>query len=382
MNDRHVGGPDLEPRLANQCAVCGTVLAGPLGYLFRIAGITRSPHNPNLCNRCNTHAEEGRLVELSVLFADLCSFTELTQTLGPEQTHRVADAFLKMATNALVKHDAFIDKYLGDAVMAFFNVPLQRDDHSAQAVAAAVEIQARVPELQAQCGLDLKVGVGVATGWASVGWLGSSAKKDYTAIGDVVNLASRLEGQANPGEIVVSRQVYETVAADFPHALPESLRVKGFREPILAYRLQSTLPPDEARAPRAATSGWQPALPMGVGATIFAILGAPCAAGLFVSPLAMALGIGAYFGALMGYWGILDGSLIHLPLLTLATLASLANLYTLWRAHRLHRQARGEGPPLPLAGADHRGTLLVLGLAITTLLVVLSELHAHAVMHE
>src|SRR5919199_5136936 len=87
-----------------ECVICGTALAGPLGYLFRLVGVSRSSRNPNLCNRCNTHVEEGRVVEITVLFADLSSFTELTRRLGPERTHAVVDAFLKSATFALVKH--------------------------------------------------------------------------------------------------------------------------------------------------------------------------------------------------------------------------------------------------------------------------------------
>src|ERR671911_1671277 len=111
-----VGGVARPLEAAPHCVICGTALAGPLAYVFRAVGVSRSPRNPNLCNRCNTHTEEGRLVELTVVFADLSSFTELTHELGPERTHEVADAFLRMATYALVKHGGFIDKYVGDAV--------------------------------------------------------------------------------------------------------------------------------------------------------------------------------------------------------------------------------------------------------------------------
>ena len=82
------------------------------------------------------------MVEITVLFADLSSFTELTQDLGAEKTHEVVDAFLRMATEVLVKHGAFIDKYVGDAVMALFNVPIRHDDHPLRAVSAATELSA------------------------------------------------------------------------------------------------------------------------------------------------------------------------------------------------------------------------------------------------
>ena len=94
------------PELAAQCSVCGTMLSGALSGVYRTFGIKRSPRNPNICTRCSTHVEEGRMVEITVLFADLTSFTELTQNLGAEKTHEVVDAFLRMATQVLAKHGA------------------------------------------------------------------------------------------------------------------------------------------------------------------------------------------------------------------------------------------------------------------------------------
>src|SRR5574341_1807244 len=191
---------------APQCAICGTVLAGPLSHVFRAAGIKRSARNPNLCSRCDTHIEEGRVVEVTVLFADLSSFTELTQELGAERTHEVVDAFLRTASAAITKFGGFIDKYIGDAVMALFNVPVKLEDHPRRAVAAALELQADMAALRERFQMDLKTAAGIATGWARVGRVGSSDAKDFTAIGDVVNLAARLEGKTNPGEVLVSRE--------------------------------------------------------------------------------------------------------------------------------------------------------------------------------
>jgi Adenylate and Guanylate cyclase catalytic domain len=112
-----------------QFAICGIALSGPWSFPFRAVGITRSSRNPGLCSRCGAHIEEGHVVEITVIFADLCSFTEMTHDLGPERTHEVVDTFLRMASDILVKYGAFIDKYLGDAVMALFNVPLRHRDH-------------------------------------------------------------------------------------------------------------------------------------------------------------------------------------------------------------------------------------------------------------
>ena len=194
--------------LAAQCSICGTLLSGAMSVVFRTVGIRRSPRNPNLCTRCGTHVDEGRVIEITVLFADLSSFTELTHDLGPERTHEVVDAFLRMATDVLVRHGAFIDKYVGDAVMALFNVPIRQGDHARRAVFAATELASELQSLGRRFGLPLEASIGVATGWARVGRLGSEDNKDYTAIGDVVNLAARLQGKANAGEIPISDASY------------------------------------------------------------------------------------------------------------------------------------------------------------------------------
>src|SRR6185503_13880196 len=159
-------------QFAAQCSICGTMLSGASSVVFRIFGIRRSPRNPNICTRCSTHVEEGRMVEITVLFADLSSFTELTQELGAEKTHEVVDAFLRMASDVLVKHGAFIDKYVGDAVMALFNVPIRQDDHARRAIIAATELEAGLKGLGSRLNLPLQASVGIATGHARVGRLG------------------------------------------------------------------------------------------------------------------------------------------------------------------------------------------------------------------
>ncbi|MEW6542229.1 MAG: adenylate/guanylate cyclase domain-containing protein [Nitrospirota bacterium] len=361
--------------LASRCVVCGTPLAGPASVVFRLMGIGRSSRNPSLCTRCGEHVVEGRISEITVLFADLSDFTELTRALGPERTHEVLDTFLRTATTVLVGHGAFIDKYLGDGVMAFFNVPIQREDHAAQAVQAALEIRARLPELRDQFGLPLHAGSGIASGWARVGRLGSSSAKDFTAVGEVVNLAARLEAAAGPGEVVVDRTVYERVASDHPQAVPEALPLKGFQEPVDAYRLMGQPGAHPARQPPASREGLGQVQALGLGAVVFALLGAPCAVFTLIGPWAVGLGIGGLFSAASSYW-VLDESPVRLPLLALAALGAAANLYTVWHAGRLRRLM-----PLVSTGLDRRRTLLVAGSSALTLLVVLFEMAAHRFYH-
>jgi adenylate cyclase len=358
--------------LAPQCGICGTLLAGPLARVFRVLGIKRSPRNPNICSRCDTHVHEGQLVEMTVLFADLSSFTELTQDLGAERTHEVVDAFLKTASAAITAHGGFIDKYIGDAVMALFNVPVRRADHARQAVAAALELQSGMAVFSERFHMDLKAAVGIASGWARVGRLGSAESKDVTAIGDVVNLAARLESQTRPGEILVSRDVYDQVAADFPGVPEERLALKGFRDPVSAHRLQA-----RTGLPRAvAAPEREPKRAVSWGAVVFGILGAPCAVTTLIGPLAVALGVGGVFG-LAGILTYLDRSPWRVPVLIAVTLAALANLYTLWHARKIRRKHELVG----MTRLDKRRTSIVLATAVITIFMVVFEVIAHAIYH-
>ena len=369
--------------VAPECVICGTALAGPLGAVLRLVGINRSARNPNLCNRCNTHVEEGRVVELTVLFADLSGFTAMTRQLGPERTHQVVDAFLKAATYALVRHGAFIDKYVGDAVMAFFNAPIRYEDHAARAVAAALEIEAEMPALSERFGIDLRAAIGVASGWAHVGRLGSGDGKDYTAIGDVVNLAARLEGQAHGGEVVVDEPVYRQVAEQYPDLQSEQVDLKGFGEPVEAYRFGAAESQAAQTSPRLVGIGERtPKRGISIGAALFAILGAPCAAVALVGPLAVVLGLGSVFAALStNVLSVLDVDPIRIPLMVLAALGAGANLYTVWHGHRLRHRAATEDRYAALTRLERRRAFAVVALACLTVLFILFELVAHAYLH-
>jgi adenylate cyclase len=347
-----------------------------LSYLFRAVGITRSTGNPNVCNRCFTHVKEGHLVEMTVMFADLSSFTELTHELGADRTHAVVDRFLKMATSALVQYDAFIDKYIGDAVMAIFNLPIRRPDHPARAVAGAEAIQAGMLLLSKECGMELQAAVAIASGWARVAHVGSVERKDYTAIGNAVNLASRLEEQARPGEIVVDRTVYEAVAMQYPGVPAEALSLKGFPSPVEAYRLHAGAGPVRAARPTERPGSRA----LSFGAVLFAILGAPCVAMTLLGPMAVVLGLGSLFAASSAFW-ILDASAVSLPLLGLATVGATANLYALWHTTRLRQEKPSERGLATLSFWERHRTSLVVAAAGLTFLFVALELYLHRLYH-
>ena len=316
------------------------------------------------------------MVEITVLFADLSSFTELTHELGAEKTHQVVDSYLRMATDVLVKHGAFIDKYVGDAVMALFNVPIRYDDHARRAIIAATELGSGLAKLGAEFSLRLEASVGIATGHARVGRLGSDDTKDYTAIGDVVNLAARLQGKASAGEILIGEESYSKHVEDFPDAKPEKVVLKGFREPVTAYRLHG----NEAQ-PLVNDTEETPARPStSLGAILFGILGAPCAVATLIGPLAVILGAGGLFG-LAGALTLLDQSILRIPILLLATLAALANLYTLRRARQLRMDSLVPEHLKTMTTLEKRRTTFVLAASIVTLAVVIFEVIAHALRH-
>jgi len=143
--------------------------------------------------------------------------------------------FYDVASKAIFLHDGTLDKLVGDQVMAFFGAPVGRADHPQRAVMAAVEI---LDEVMAKDSPEsLRVGAGISTGQAFVGNVGGSDVTDYTVLGDTVNVAARLQGEAAPGEILISQETYAHVTAQFPGATRRELLLKGKSEPVVALQI-------------------------------------------------------------------------------------------------------------------------------------------------
>ena len=174
-----------------------------------------------------------------MLFADARGFTTLIHERGPEEITPFIAEFFRRCSDIVVRHDGIIDHFRGDAILGFFNVPIKHEDHVARAVAVAGEIQRAVPEINLNQGQEdlLKVGVGITTGWGLTATVGTNLCKDYTVMGDVANIASRLQGLAGPGEIIVTEEVYEQVRAAFPNAEKQVLELRGISYPVVAYLL-------------------------------------------------------------------------------------------------------------------------------------------------
>jgi len=227
-------------QLSPHCRVCRVPLAGIRAIPPRVLrGVRRNPKNPNYCDICGEKDIKGEIAEVTVLFADVRGFTGLTAALGPMRIKELLDEYFRAVSEILFEKDAIVDHFLGDAVMAFFNQPVRRPDHLPRAVAAAHEILHAVARLNSAWALPepVTVGIGITTGFAVVGTVGSTNPKDYTAIGDVVNLAARLQGAAGGGEIIVTSEAYEQVRGAYPNARHRTLRLKGVKDPVDVYAL-------------------------------------------------------------------------------------------------------------------------------------------------
>jgi adenylate cyclase len=218
-----------------RCKLCEGPFGGIGGKLLRFTGYAQSRKNPNLCNTCFEKAPPGGVEgEIGVLFADVRGFTALSETISAGEAVLLLNRFYAVATDALIERDAIVDKLVGDEVMALFLPPIVGEAHLQRMVEAAEALLRGVgfgtPE-----GPWLDVGIGLDFGQAFVGNVGHGEVKDFTAVGDVVNTAARLQAEAGPGTIVMSSVVYEAVREHYPDAGTSELELKGKSAPVLAH---------------------------------------------------------------------------------------------------------------------------------------------------
>ncbi len=181
----------------------------------------------------------GEKRHIAVLFVDVRGFTAMSEALPPEDVVNILNRYLAVATAAVFRNEGTLDKFIGDATMAVFNAPFDLEDYIFKAVKTAWEIREGVAalagSLETQYHRSFNVGVGVNCGEAVVGNIGCEARMDYTAIGDTVNTAARLESNAPAGKILISQAVYDAVS-DRVTALPMGeLSLKGKSEKMPVY---------------------------------------------------------------------------------------------------------------------------------------------------
>ncbi len=180
---------------------------------------------------------EGRRRELTVMFSDVRGFTQLSERLEPQAVTQLMNAYLSRMTEVIHDHHGTIDKYIGDAIMAFWGAPLDDPDHASHAVAAAVAMRELLPQIQTEFAErgwpQIRIGIGLNTGMMAVGNMGSDFRMAYTVMGDAVNLGSRVEAlnKVYPATVIVTEYT-AALAPDYCYRPLDHVRVRGRQEAI------------------------------------------------------------------------------------------------------------------------------------------------------
>ncbi len=171
----------------------------------------------------------GTRTYITTLFADIRGYTSLSERCDPETLVSVLNRYLGAATEAILAEQGTIDKFLGDAIMAFFNAPISQSDHTLRAVRAAIDMRSAIDSIQDELPAELRlgIGIGVHSGEAVLGLVGTQERLEYTAIGDSVNIAKRLQENAAPGQILISAETYRRITKSVRARSIEPIKAKG-----------------------------------------------------------------------------------------------------------------------------------------------------------
>jgi adenylate cyclase len=226
---------------APRCKLCNNPFGGPAGRVLAVAGFSPSRKNPNLCSRCcDALPPGGAEVDVAVLFADIRGSTALGRRGAAADFAGLLNRFYAAATQTLLRHDAVIDKLIGDEVMAFFVRGISGPHYRRRAVLAGRELLEAVGYGGGEPWLEL--GVAVNAGVAYVGNVGD-AVVDFTALGDPVNLSARLQQHAAGGELLVAAGVDDELMGTSPR---RQLSLRGYDRPVEAYALNAGSRPASA----------------------------------------------------------------------------------------------------------------------------------------
>jgi PAS domain S-box-containing protein len=176
----------------------------------------------------------GRRIETTTLFADIRGYTSFSERIDPESLFNVLNRYLGLAADAILLESGTIDKFMGDAVMAWFNAPIPQPDHVLRAVRAALAIQEQVIELHQEFQEEFRLhfGIGIHLGEALLGLVGTQKRLEYTAIGDSVNIAKRLQENALPGQILISQQAIGSLKGEVRLGSLSPMEVAGKTRPL------------------------------------------------------------------------------------------------------------------------------------------------------
>ena len=180
--------------------------------------------------------------KVSIMFADIRGFTHFSERTEPERVVEVLNEYFTRVTDVILDHGGMIDKYIGDAVMAVFGVPIAKENDAAKAVQSALQIQLLMAEINRDASArgwpELAVGIGINTGTATAGNIGSPRRLDYTVVGDAVNIASRLMDDAAGGQVLISQPTADELGPEFKLRKLRARRVRGRSEPVQVFDVE------------------------------------------------------------------------------------------------------------------------------------------------
>lgn len=224
---------------APRCKLCTAPLGGPVGQAFRLIGKGRWPANPKYCRWCfkslYTH-RRGAEVDCSLLFADVRGSTQLAETMSPRDFRAAMDRFYASAVDVLIERDAFVDKFVGDEVIGIFIPALAIRGHARQAVDAGLELHRATGHASGEPWVP--IGVGVNSGVAYVGAVGTAEHVEFTALGDPVNVTARLASAAGQGELLVTDAAATAASVQTGGLEQRQLELKGKSERTSVYVLR------------------------------------------------------------------------------------------------------------------------------------------------
>jgi adenylate cyclase len=213
-----------------------------LGEIERAGRLKRflAPQIAEVIGGGDERALDSHRRDVTVVFCDLRGFTAFSESCEPEEVIGVLRAYHASLGELIHQHEGTLERFTGDGIMVFFNDPIPCPDPALRAVRMAVAMRRRFGELAAtwsKFGYELGFGVGIAHGFATLGRIGFEGRSDYAAVGSVVNLAARLCGEAESGQIVVERKVLVAVESCAEAQLLGNLTLKGFARPIAAFNI-------------------------------------------------------------------------------------------------------------------------------------------------
>jgi adenylate cyclase len=215
-----------------RCKSCNAPFRGPASGTFRWIGYSPSAKNPAVCAGCIERAPTGgAVVPVSVVMADVRGYTQMTEGLSATQVPEAVNRFYEMSAKALLSAEALLGQIEGDLVMGLFVPGLAGRDYRRRAVEGATILLRAIDWLG--------IGVGIASGEEFVGNVGGGGFKDFTALGDVTNIAARLTARAVPGEILMDAATYEAVGSLHPNAERRELELKGKSAPVEAFAIHT-----------------------------------------------------------------------------------------------------------------------------------------------